>query len=460
MPNVTFQTLDQTIRGIPFGPNNDVTVPVGDPLIFRDGGNDFTPLQIVKTVPGGSGTNLPGIEVVIDNLAETGVSIRNAAATSGLELEPGGVFGRDGNNGSQVTVKAGSSTGSGQAGGTLVLEGGDPGAGGPAGFIQMNGRLEQSSMTVADNSIGGRTFGANALFMAAFGSNDGNVTSGGIGSALFAYVDQGASSLARVASLGQMSFVIGSATSANAGTAEVVSDSGGSITVGHTSQTAAGTATVETTASSGGNTRGVAVSGGVIRTNNSPGGSSTGAVSSGGTITATFGTGANASGFADGASSAIQGFGSASLSRGLARSGNAISAFGNAAFAMGNATGSFGITASGIASFAFGNADTAAITASAQNAVQFGPGSNAQTDSLQVGGLGSGIRLLGTGALPSVNANGGIRNNGGVVTIRSANVDVNFSNPSVTGSRGGNVALASLLTQLAAMNLIRDNTTA
>ncbi len=31
--------------------------------------------------------------------------------------------------------------------------------------------------------------------------------------------------------------------------------------------------------------------------------------------------------------------------------------------------------------------------------------------------------------------------------------------PSVTGSRGGNVALASLLTALAAENLIIDNTT-
>ena len=56
------------------------------------------------------------------------------------------------------------------------------------------------------------------------------------------------------------------------------------------------------------------------------------------------------------------------------------------------------ITASGAASFAFGAARSVDIIASAENSVQWGPGTNAEANSLQVGG---NIRLKGTDGAPA-----------------------------------------------------------
>ena len=99
--------------------------------------------------------------------------------------------------------------------------------------------------------------------------------------------------------------------------------------------------------------------------------------------------------------------------------------------------------------------------ASATNSAQFGPGTNALADSLAVGDMtGSGIRIAGTGA-PGTPVDGDIWKASGDLNFRSNGVTVGpFNQPSVTGSRAGNAALASLLTQLATLNIVTDNSTA
>lgn len=141
---------------------------------------------------------------------------------------------------------------------------------------------------------------------------------------------------------------------------------------------------------------------------------------------------------------------------GRAAGGGIVEATAPGSFAAGNAEPN-DVRASNDGSFAVGDAATADIVASAQNSSQFGPGTNAEADTLSVG---TGMRLKGTDGAPGTPRTGDLWPDGPNVRMRSASVDVNFSNPSVTGSRGGNAALASLLTQLAAMNLIQDNTTA
>lgn len=81
------------------------------------------------------------------------------------------------------------------------------------------------------------------------------------------------------------------------------------------------------------------------------------------------------------------------------------------------------ITASEIGSFAHGDSTTAAITASATNAVQFGPGTNNLANSLKVGG---GIRILGTVGASGAPVNGEIWVESGVVKIRSNGVTVSL----------------------------------
>jgi hypothetical protein len=103
-----------------------------------------------------------------------------------------------------------------------------------------------------------------------------------------------------------------------------------------------------------------------------------------------------------------------------------IEAAGFGAFAQGYAADS-DIVSSAAGSFAQGNAVGADIVASAVNSVQFGPGTNAQAESVQVGN--GGIRLLGKkGAQPQVAFQDGdiwvgadnhvkIRSNGATVSI-------------------------------------------
>lgn len=120
--------------------------------------------------------------------------------------------------------------------------------------------------------------------------------------------------------------------------------------------------------------------------------------------------------------------GSGSFAHGYVRAqgeiGN-ITASGRGAFAAGHArdtTVNSYITASGNGSFAFGYAFNATIAATAANAFQFGIGSNAQADSMQIGN--SGIRLKGTTGAPGTLQNGDIWVNAGYVYIRSNGVSV------------------------------------
>lgn len=138
-----------------------------------------------------------------------------------------------------------------------------------------------------------------------------------------------------------------------------------------------------------------------------------------------------------------------------------ITASGQGSFAHGRCLSGYSITASGLGSFAVGESDTASIVASATNAAQFGPGTNALATSLAVGDIsGTGIRIAGGGA-PGTPVDGDIWKASGDISFESNGVTVGaFNQPAVTGSRAGNAALASLLTTLANMNIITDSTTA
>jgi hypothetical protein len=108
--------------------------------------------------------------------------------------------------------------------------------------------------------------------------------------------------------------------------------------------------------------------------------------------------------------------------------GGDITSSGQGSFAQGYAGGSSNILASANGSFAQGYTRTTAnIEATAKNAAQFGPGTNAQADSLQVGS--GGIRLLGlSGSQPQTTFQNGdiwvgadghvkVRSNGATVSI-------------------------------------------
>jgi hypothetical protein len=111
---------------------------------------------------------------------------------------------------------------------------------------------------------------------------------------------------------------------------------------------------------------------------------------------------------------------------GYADNGKAILSSHRGSFAQGFCWGG-NIQATGDGAFAMGYADSGDVVASATNAAQFGPGTNAQADSFQVGS--GGIRLLGkSGAQPQTTFQNGdiwvgadghvkIRSNGATVSI-------------------------------------------
>lgn len=170
----------------------------------------------------------------------------------------------------------------------------------------------------------------------------------------------------------------------------------------------------------------------------------------------------NQGSFAQGRASstgAIQATQRGSFAHGNQTGAGNIEATGQGAFAVGRCLSGYSITASGLGAFAVGESDTASIVASATNSVQFGPGTNSLADSLKVGT--AGIRFKGTTGAPGTPVNGDFWIASGDINFRSNGVTVGpFNQPSVTGSRAGNAALASLLTQLATMNIITDSSTA
>lgn len=135
---------------------------------------------------------------------------------------------------------------------------------------------------------------------------------------------------------------------------------------------------------------------------------------------------------------------------GSATTGNSIRVTADGGLAHGITAG-FDILASGIGAGAFGRADSSDIVASASNAFQFGPGTNANADSLQVG---SGVLLEASG---DVTIGGALNHDGASLGFFGT---APAAKPTVTGSRGGNAALASLLTELAGLGLITDSTSA
>lgn len=116
--------------------------------------------------------------------------------------------------------------------------------------------------------------------------------------------------------------------------------------------------------------------------------------------------------------------GTGSFARGFALF-NDISAIGTGSFAQGLATGN-DILASGTCSFAQGSAQAGDITASALNSAQFGPGTNAEADSLQVG---TTMRLKGTTGSPTSDLHNGDMwvDSDGDVWIRTGGVSLNMS---------------------------------
>lgn len=155
-----------------------------------------------------------------------------------------------------------------------------------------------------------------------------------------------------------------------------------------------------------------------------PGAFAQGYAQTGGSITASsFGC------FAQGYSSAagvLSSTGTASFAQGfIGNNGGTITATNEGSFAQGIAANGGSITSSAPGSFAQGIANTGTITSSengsfaqgyvladqtiaatATNAAQFGPGTNAQHDSLQIGS--AGVRLLGKAGLADAPQNGDI----------------------------------------------------
>ena len=204
-----------------------------------------------------------------------------------------------------------------------------------------------------------------------------------------------------------------------------------------------------TSAAQGCGVRGQAVSGGILSAGTGAGGGFISGYAAGGTMTSNgFGTvaigaalaggtitgggfGSFVGGFCSGAGANITagGIASGSITWGNCATGSTISTglSASGAVALGAASGGNNISASGVASLAFGSASSGNITASATGAIQYGQGTNAITNSLQVGQAGSnGIHIIGSG-LPGTPVNGMIWSDGTDVFVRTGGVTKNMS---------------------------------
>ena len=104
------------------------------------------------------------------------------------------------------------------------------------------------------------------------------------------------------------------------------------------------------------------------------------------------------------------------------------------ASAIARSTGGYSITASGVGSFAQGYATGVNIAASATGAAQFGPGTNALADSLQVGT--AGLRFKGTTGAPGTPQNGDHWIASSFVYARSNGVNVRHGSPGAAWTVG------------------------
>ena len=355
-------------------------------------------------------------------------------------------------------------------------------------FSDTSGKiLAESEILVGSGTVGTgtRTLGASALLAGGRLVGTGTIASSGVGTAALGYVSE-TSGTANVSASGTGNITMGVATSTT-GTADLsIAGGAGAFLSGYSNITAAGTSQVTIASSDGARVHGLAASGGLVRANFSgssvifglaqgansrlettfaSGGFVQGVANGGGAITTTA-AGGSARGNVSGTSSTISCSGAGGFSTGYVTGGSSITAgTGFGCFAGGVSTAGNAITASGQGSFAWGDANSASVICSAANSAQFFPGTNTEATTLQVGDTTNGVRLVAGGAPTSLTTqNGSIWVDGsGDVNISSSGNGVTtpviFSYPTITGSRGGNAALANLLTALANMGLITDSTT-
>lgn len=320
-----------------------------------------------------------------------------------------------------------------QSGGTIT-----PGSGRAAmfGFVDSLGTLENNGLVDSFNMLGARAFSTAGTSLARVSGAGCAVFGDATGAYGTAQLD-----IDNNASAGN--FLAG-ATYAYYGTAQIrISGASrkGSFASGYVYQGYAGyTAKIEITANGGfaqGNIRGLTAGNSQIGVS-SPGGFAQGYIRHLGAASNVNYSGIVASaqgGFAQGyirnrigGTAYIEATGKGGLAHGYVRADGEISritASGRGAIAIGHprdtTTNSY-ITASGNGSGAFGYAFNATISATANNAFQFGVGANALADSLQVGN--GGMRLKGTTGAPGTPQNGDIWVANGYVYIRSNGVSV------------------------------------
>lgn len=268
-----------------------------------------------------------------------------------------------------------------------------------------------SSVDISSN-LGSRSFGRiyNTL-----GYTQYSFITSSQGSLAFGFSSN--STLLVYATLGSAAF--GSATAAG-DTVTINADSSGSLAFGAGDS---GSGTIRSTGGFGGLAFGKATDGGVIQSYNGDGSMAFG-YSDGNSLISSSGTGSLAFGAAQ-TGSYIEATAEGSLAFGSANSGGVISAT-NTSFAGGRASG-YTITATALGSFAFGNAGVANIEATAINSVQFFEGTNSLTNSVQIGGNLTKIRLIGNTAVVGSPTNGDIWCDGTDVFVRTGGVTKNMS---------------------------------
>lgn len=113
--------------------------------------------------------------------------------------------------------------------------------------------------------------------------------------------------------------------------------------------------------------------------------------------------------------------GTGAFAQGSASDSGSVLATGEGSFAHGRAK-TYDITASGISAFSVGYSSAGAITASATNSAQFGPGINSLADSLKIGN--AGLRFKGTTGAPGTPVDGDFWVNSTIPYVRSESISV------------------------------------
>jgi hypothetical protein len=114
--------------------DNDVIIPNGDQVIFRDGATaGTTPLTLAKT---GSSTTVPNLKIENTQLADLSVLITNSATSGELRITPTGVT-KSGNSTDSVTFGGSGSTST--AAGDVIIQGISTNATSKSGDVSIRG---------------------------------------------------------------------------------------------------------------------------------------------------------------------------------------------------------------------------------------------------------------------------------------------------------------------------------